>query len=243
MPRLEYGQSGNIKEENNNEEYKGRKVLLTSSDGRYVSLYAIKEDVKQMEEIQRLCFPHLSEAEIATEAHFLSHQEYYPKGQFVVIDTKTDRVVATGSTFKKNINLSHYAHSYLEESGDNFFTTHDNNGEWLYLADIGVHPEARGKKLTNLLYPMTEVIMQEENLKGRAGGAMPIGYAQAKEKEGISIETYVNEVVSGKRNDPTLSVHLAKGLYVWGIIPEYIEDSSCDNYGVLVISRNKHYKD
>ncbi|MFC3831389.1 MULTISPECIES: GNAT family N-acetyltransferase [Deinococcus] len=218
----------------------GRDVLAARADGRYVVVQARADDAPALEAVQRACFPDLSEDEIATERHFRSHQAHFPEGQLAVLDAHTGELVASSSDLRMNVDFAHYAHPYLEETGDNLFTTHDPHGEWLYGADIGVHPKCRGQGLATLLYGARHDLIRRLNLRGHIAGAMPKGYGAVADV--LSIEQYVMEVVRGERADPVLSVQLRRGYGVWGIIPDYLEDESCGNYGVCIVWRNKEFR-
>ena len=65
---------------------------------------------------------------------------------------------------------------------------------------------------------------------------MPKGYHFFRET--MPIEAYVARVVRGEIDDPTLTVQLSRGYHVYGMIPDYLEDPSCANYGVFVVWRN-----
>ncbi|UBV44654.1 GNAT family N-acetyltransferase (plasmid) [Deinococcus taeanensis] len=218
----------------------GRTVLASRPDGRYVVVQARTEDAPALEAVQRACFPSLSEDEIATARHFLSHQAHFPEGQLAVLDTATAQVVASSSDFRLRVNFAHYAHAYMKETGDNLFTTHDPDGDWLYGADIGVHPDARGQGLATLLYGARHDLIRRLNLKGHVAGAMPKGYCAVADH--LPIEQYVLDVIRGERRDPVLSVQLGRGYGVWGIIPDYLDDDSCRNHGVFIVWRNPAHR-
>lgn len=220
--------------------FQGRAVLATRADGRYVVVQARADDAPALEAVQRACFPDLSEDEIATETHFRSHQTHFPEGQLAVLAVDTGELVASSSDLRMNVDFTHYAHPYLQETGNNLFTTHDPRGEWLYGADIGVHPNCRGQGLATLLYGARHDLIRRLNLRGHVAGAMPKGYGRVAAD--LSIEQYVMAVIRGELADPVLSVQLRRGYSVWGVIPEYLEDDSCRNYGVFIIWRNRAYR-
>ena len=127
-------------------------------------------------------------------------------------------------------------HRYLEAVDGNWLGTHEPDGRWLYGADIGVHPDFRGRGLSTLLYDVRHDLVRRLGLAGHVEGSMPSGYH--RQRSAMAIEAYVAAVVRGEIRDPTLSVPLRRGYSVYGIIPDYLEDPSCANYGVLVVWRN-----
>ena len=153
-----------------------------------------------------------------------------------MIEVSTGRVVACSTDLRTRVDFAHFAHKYLEAVGGNYLTTHDPKGDWLYGADIGVHPDYRGLGLSTLLYNARHRLVRDLGLKGHVAGAMPKGYGPLKEQ--MPIEVYVHKVVRGELTDPVLSVQLKRGYAVWGIIPDYLEDASCANYGVFIVWRN-----
>ncbi|MDN5789460.1 MAG: GNAT family N-acetyltransferase [Micrococcales bacterium] len=219
----------------------GRPVLASHTGGRYVVVQARAEDAPALEALQRVCFPDLSEGEIATAEHFLAQQSNFPEGQLAVLDTGTGRLVASSSDLRLKIDFTHYAHPFLEETGDNLFTTHDPEGDWLYGADISVDPEARGQGLGALLYDARHDLIRRLNLKGHVAGAMPKGYGAVADQ--IPIEQYVLAVIRRERRDPVLTMQLERGYGVWGIIPDYLDDDSCRDHGVFIVWRNPDYQE
>ncbi|GGJ73222.1 GNAT family N-acetyltransferase [Deinococcus aquiradiocola] len=211
-------------------------TLGASADGRYVVLPSQAWMADGLAEVQRACFPDLSEAELMTAAHFRAHLQVFPEGQHAVWDTHAGRVVASSTDLRLNVDFARYAHPYMEEVGHNTLSTHDPHGEWLYGADIGVHPDARGQGLSTLLYAARQSLVRQLGLRGHVAGAMPKGYGRHAHR--MPIEEYVHRVILNELQDPVLSVQLRRHYRVWGVIPEYLEDASCRNYGVFIVWRN-----
>lgn len=186
--------------------------------------------------IQEACFPTLSPAERMRADHFRSHMAVFPEGQHAVVERETGTVVASSTDFRTRVAFGHYQHRYLDAVADNWLTNHDPAGDWLYGADIGVHPDYRGRGLSTLLYGAQHDLVRRLGLRGRVAGAMPVGYHRVARE--MSIEAYVGAVVRGQRSDPVLSAQLRRGYEVYGIIPEYLDDPSCANHGVFVVWRN-----
>lgn len=211
-------------------------VILQSHDQRFAVVHSEPWMAEALAEIQEASFPDLAPQEKIRPEHYRSHIDIFPEGQHAVIEVSTGRVVACSTDLRTRVDFAHFAHKYLEAVGGNYLTTHDPKGDWLYGADIGVHPDYRGLGLSTLLYNARHRLVRELGLKGHVAGAMPKGYGPLKEQ--MPIEVYVHKVVRGELTDPVLSVQLKRGYTVWGIIPDYLEDASCANYGVFIVWRN-----
>jgi len=188
--------------------------------------------------VQRACFPTLAEAERITAAHYRAHVEVFPEGQFAVLN-ESGEVVACSTDLRKNVDLAHFEHRYLDAVGGNWLTTHDPEGEWLYGADIGVLPAYRGLGISKLLYAARQGLVRRLNLRGHVAGGMLVGYGRYKRE--MSAEDYVNKVVKGELFDPTVSVQLRRGFEVYGVIQDYLDDPSCDNKAAFLVWRNPDY--
>ena len=186
--------------------------------------------------IQDACFPTLSAPERIRAEHYRRHVEVFPEGQLAVIERATGRPVASATDFRTRIDLSHYQHRYADAVGENWLTGHDPAGDWMYGADIGVHPDHRGRGLSSLLYAARHALVRRLGLRGHVEGAMPRGYGRVA--DALSIEAYVARVVRGDAHDPVLSLTLRHGYHVYGVMAGYLEDPSCADYGVFVIWRN-----
>lgn len=198
---------------------------------RFVVVPSSPEMGVRLAEIQRACFPDLSEEELMRPEHYLSHQKVFPEGQHAVLDTETNTVVASSSDLRLNVDFDHIQHRYMDAVDNNYLTNHDPAGEWLYGADIAVHPDYRGHGLSTLLYDARHSLIRKLGLRGHVAGAMPKGYHLHPE---LSIEEYVQKVMAGELRDPVLSVQLKRGYRVHGIIHDYLEDPTCGNYGVFI---------
>jgi GNAT superfamily N-acetyltransferase len=212
------------------------KPILQSQDGRFLVLNSRLEVVHDLENIQRVSFPDLSDADLMLAQHFASHINIFPDGQHAVLDTLENRVVASSSDIMLELDFHHYQHRFFPAVGDGFFTTHDKNAQWLYGADIGVLPEYRSMGLSSLLYKARQALVVRLGLHGHYAGAMPKGYGAVQAQ--MPIEAYLHEVIRGERFDPVLSIQLKRGYRIYGVIPEYLIDPSCANYGILIVWRN-----
>jgi GNAT superfamily N-acetyltransferase len=210
--------------------------ILLSPDIRFAVVQSEPWMAPQLEAIQKASFPSLAKEELITAEQYVAHMKVFPQGQHAVIERETRQVVASSTDFQTFIDLNHYQHRYIEMVGGNWLTGHDPAGDWLYGADIGVHPDFRGAGLSTLLYTVRQNLVGALGLRGHVAGAMPKGYAA--HQRSMPIEQYVSRVVRGEMFDPVLSIQLRRGYHVWGIIPDYLDDPSCGDYGVFVVWRN-----
>ncbi|MFN3265720.1 MAG: nitrilase [Deinococcales bacterium] len=214
--------------------------LATSQDGRFIVVNSTPEMVHDLENIQRVSFPDLSDADLMLAKHFASHVNIFPQGQHAVIDTLHNRVVASSSDIMLELDFNHYQHRFFPAVGEGFFTTHDSEAHWLYGADIGVLPEYRSMGLSSLLYKVRQDLVVRLGLYGHYAGAMPKGYGAVQEK--MPIEAYLHEVIRNERFDTVLSIQLKRGYRIYGVIPDYLDDPSCANYGILIVWRNPNLR-
>ena len=186
--------------------------------------------------IQEACFPTLSAAERMRPEHFRRHVDVFPEGQLAVIERGSGRPVGSATDFRTRLDLARFQHRYIDVAGGNWLSRHDPSGDWMYGADIGVHPDHRGRGLSTLLYAARHALVRRLGLRGHVEGSMPKGYGGVADT--MPIEAYVGAVVRGEIRDPVLSVTLRRGYNVYGILPGYLEDPSCRDHGVFVVWRN-----
>src|SRR3954463_3081071 len=108
------------------------------------------EHAAQLESLQRVVFPTLADEERFKTAHYLKHFDLFPAGQFVGLDG--DRVVAATATIRLHFDFSDRSHTFADIIQGGWLTSHEPDGDWLYGADVGVHPDYRGKRLALGLY-------------------------------------------------------------------------------------------
>lgn len=195
--------------------------------------------VDQLEAIQRASFPSLAEEEIMTAKHYASHIRIFPEGQLCVLN-EDDRVVACSTDFRTKVDFDHFEHRYIDAVDGNWLGKHDPEGDWLYGADIGVHPEFRRQGIAKMLYAARHDLVRELNLRGHVAGGMLSGFHRYKDR--MPVEKYVEKVVAGEVFDPTLSVQLKRGFHVHGIIQNYVDDPICDNRAAFIVWNNPDYR-
>jgi len=136
------------------------------------------------------------------------------------------------TTMRSNFDFNHYHHTFKETIAGGWLTNHNPNGDWLYGLDVGVHPDYRGKGLSRYLYRARHYIAKQLGLKGQVTVGMMNGYGAASNK--ISGPEYYEELIQGRRTDPTLTPQMRIGFEPIALIPNYLNDPACGNYGVLI---------
>lgn len=199
------------------------------------------EHVAALAAAQRLAFPTLVEEELLTVPKYLKHIELFPDGQIVALARENGRELPVGSTstFRTNFDFINHKHTFMEAIADGWLTTHEPDGQWLYGADVSVHPKYRGFKLGRKLYDARRELVRRLNLRGEVAGGLFPGYEQYKDQ--LSIAQYILQVTQGKIFDPTLSVQIRNGFRVRGILYDHISDSRSNNAAALIVRENPFY--
>jgi ribosomal protein S18 acetylase RimI-like enzyme len=186
------------------------------------------QHAEQLGALQQIVFPTLAADEWIRAEQFLHHLQIFPEGQFVV--THNSQVV--GMTSCMRANFSTEQHTFKEISAGGWFSNHDPSGDWLYGLDMGVHPEYRGQGLARHLYRARHQVAKTLGLKGQFTVGMMNGYGVVADI--ISAEQYFEELKQGKRTDPTISAQMRIGFEPVSLVPNYLSDPTCANYGVLI---------
>jgi GNAT superfamily N-acetyltransferase len=185
-------------------------------------------------EHQKICFPTLDPSEWMAPEHFASHLRLFPEGQHVALDG--DRVVGQSSTFRIGGARALNQHQYMDILGQSYFTNHDSNGEWLYGADMSVHPDYRGRKISRMLYDARKALCRRLGLRGMVAGGMIPGYRHYRDR--MSVEEYARAVAEGALIDPTLTPQLRAGFKLRGILSDYIDAGDLGNDATLIVWEN-----
>jgi len=187
------------------------------------------EHAERLEELQRIVFPTLADDQRFKAAHYRKHIELFPDGQFCVLDG--DLVVGMTSTIRLDLELGDHTFADIIQGG--WLTSHQPDGRWMYGADVGTHPDYRGRGIARALYAARHRAVRRLGLDGQFTVGMPSGYGAVSGE--MSAEDYYAEVVAGTRRDPTVSVQMKIGFEPRRLIPGYIDDPVCGGYGVLLV--------
>lgn len=184
-----------------------------------------------LERLQRIVFPSLADEERFRAAHYRRHVELFAEGQFVALDGET--VVAATSTIRRHFDFAHPAHTFAEIIQGGWLTSHQPSGDWLYGADLGVHPDYRGRGLAQALYAARQELVWALGLRGQLTAGMMSGYGARRDV--MSAEDYFQGLLAGTINDPTLSMQRRIGFEMRALLADHLHDPICDNYSVLLV--------
>ena len=192
------------------------------------------EHAEAMARHQQICFPTLDPQAWMTAEDFLAQIGTFPEGQHVALES--ERVVGQSSTLRVRGEQAFAQHSFLGITGNVTFSTHDPQGEWLYGADMSVHPSYRGRKISKLLYNARKELIRRLGLRGMVAGGQLAGYHHHRADMGV--EEYINKVVHGELADPTLTPQLRSGFVVRGVLWHYLDDAEHGAEASLIVWEN-----
>lgn len=181
-------------------------------------------------DLQRVVFPSLSAVERMGAEQYRHHLDIFPEGQFVLLDG--ERIIGATTTMRTTGEEGLRPHTFADMSGGGWLTRHRPAGEWLYGLDMGIHPEYRGRGLSRLLYRARQELVARLGLLGQLTVGMMNGYGAVAGQ--MSGEEYYRQWVEGDRTDPTLTPQRRIGFRPLALIPDYLHDPGCGNYGVLL---------
>ncbi|MBZ0296578.1 MAG: GNAT family N-acetyltransferase [Anaerolineae bacterium] len=200
-----------------------------------------EKHVEELEAMQRLVFPTLTQDELFTAQKYRKHVELFPEGQFVALAMVEGRekVIGAASAFRTTFDFDYIHHTFQEAVADGWLTNHNPKGDWLYGADMSVHPDFRRRGIGSLLYKARRKLVHQLNLRGEIAGGMLPGYERYKKH--MTIEQYVMNVIMGRATGKTLAMQLKNGFKVRGILYDHITDPRANNCATLLVRDNPHY--
>lgn len=132
-------------------------------------------------------------------------------------------------------------HSYREITGDFTFSTHTNEGDYLYGIDIFIRPKFRGLRLGRRLYDYRKELVERMNLKGIVfGGRIPNYH---KFSDTLTPKEYIQKVRTKEIHDPVLDFQMSNDFHPAKVITGYLEgDKESNEYAVLLEWKNIYYE-
>ncbi len=192
------------------------------------------EHAETLAALQVTVFPELDPAERFRARHYRRHIEVFPDGQFVAMPTRGARFpVAATTTLRVHLDPDHPRHTFREAIGDLGLSAHREDGPWLYGADLGVRPDWRRRGIARALYDTRRATARRLGLEGEVTVGLLNGYGAMADR--IAIADYYRAVISRRLLDPTVSMQLHLGFEARALLPDYVEDTRCRGYGVLLI--------
>lgn len=201
------------------------------STGDLIYTTADVEHAHELVALELLCFPDIEPADLLSVEGIETQARVFPEGAFMVLDGNT--VVAMASGVFVDYDISEPQHDMGEVVGPTGVENHDPDGDWYYGIDIAVHPDYRGRGIGKELYELRKKLIRDRGRKGFiAGGVIP-GYAQ--HKDSMTAGEYVDAVARGDLFDPTLSMQIANGFEVRGVVADYVHDETTDGWASFIV--------
>jgi GNAT superfamily N-acetyltransferase len=190
--------------------------------------------------LQELVFPTLAAVDRIRAEQYLRHPEVFPEGQFLLTtggasdgDHQTGgQIIGSTTTMRTTFDFDKPRHRFRDTFGGGWLIHHQPGGDWLYGLDMSIHPAWRGRGGARLLYRARHQLVRHLGLRGQLTVGMPSGYGALRDQ--FSGEEYYQQWLAGLRTDPTLTPQQKIGFRPVALIPDYLDDPVCGNFGVLL---------
>ncbi|MBO1514507.1 GNAT family N-acetyltransferase [Metabacillus bambusae] len=192
-------------------------------------------DFEQLIAIQQESFPPPFPPELWWNTDQLqNHVNLFPEG--AICAEIAGKIIGSMTGLIVHFDHNDQNHSWEEATDNGYITNHLPTGNSLYVVDICVAPSYRklgvGKWLMQSMYEIV-ISLNLERLLG--GGRLP-GYH--KVSKDLSINEYVDAVLTGKLKDPVMSFLLRCGRTPLCPVENYLEDEDSCHYGMLMEWKN-----
>lgn len=193
---------------------------------------AVKKDVNQIQRLCALVYPWGSPYSLDV---LRAQIENFPDGQFVA--ELNGRIVGYCASLIVEEKLALRPHTWLEITGGGYVSTHTQQGDYLYGAEVFIDPKVRGKRIGDRFYRKRKDLCRQLRLKGIVfGGRLP-GLAKKIKKIG-SAEKYVEAIQNGSLRDPVIGFQLRQGFKVIGVLENYLNDPESLGYAAHLLWEN-----
>ena len=168
------------------------------------------------------------------EALLSSHLQIFPEGQFVALESDTNRVVGMAASLIILWDDYDMTMDWVSFTNGGSFTNHDpERGRTLYGAEVMVKPTMQRRGIGKKLYQARRELVQKLGLLRIRAGARLRGYHRYAHR--MTAEEYVSRVVQRRISDPTLSFQLREGFEVIGVVANYLHlDPESRGYAAII---------
>ncbi|BAM02663.1 GNAT family N-acetyltransferase [Phycisphaera mikurensis] len=187
-------------------------------------------DFPRIREICHACYP---AAKPWSPGTLMQHLEIFARGQLVVVDAATDRVVGSASSLVVHWSDYGTGHTWNQITGDGTFRTHDSTGTTLYGADVIVDPAAQGRGVGKLLYAARRQVAADLNLSRIRAMARLQGYHLVADR--MTPAEYAAGIAEGRWTDPTVSFQVKQGFRLLKVASGYMSDDDRSQGHAVVI--------
>ncbi|HET6403179.1 MAG TPA: GNAT family N-acetyltransferase [Candidatus Thermoplasmatota archaeon] len=195
-------------------------------------------DIHAVQALEAAAFPGIPPDKYWKDEMLEAHVRIFPEGQFVAeID---GWIVGSATSLRVPLARALTPHKWTEITGGGYLTTHDPNGDAIYLTEIMVHPDARRSGVAKRLYQMRKDLARSLNVRALVSGGRIPGYDKYADR--MSAVEYVKSVLAGDRGDRTLSAQLSAGFSVAAVMENYITDPKSRNHATLILWWNLDWR-
>jgi GNAT superfamily N-acetyltransferase len=189
---------------------------------------------KDFDGIAALCREVYAQSVPWSEVHLTSHLQVFPEGQFVAVETGSERVVGMAASLIILWDDYDAKMDWEAFTDRGMFRNHDPmHGRTLYGADVMVNPHMQRRGIGKKLYQARRELVYRLGLLRIRAGARLRGYHRYSHR--MSPEEYVIRVVQKQLSDPTLSFQLREGFDVIGVVSHYLHhDPESLGYAAII---------
>ncbi len=158
-----------------------------------------------------------------SESQLASHLAVFPEGQLVAEESTSGRLLGLASSLIVRWDDYDFHAEWREWTDHGTFANHDAaNGRTLYGAEVMVDPAVQRRGIGKRLYAARRELAAELGLRRIRAGARLRGYHRWADR--LSPEGYVQAVVRGELQDPTLTFQLREGFDVLAVVQAYLRN-------------------
>ena len=215
---------------------RSRRDILSKPNTKITTRRWRREDIPEIIACSRATYHDYPEEYIFTERHYEMQFAAFPQGQFVAVCGK--KIIGYATCMIVSID-DDFWYDVDELTGAGTFSTHNQDGDTLYGADIAVHPDYQRRGVAMLLYKRRRSVLKRYNLRQMIAFGRLSGYRNYAGK--MTAEQYVEKVTNGELQDPALNAHLKAGFHVKKVQLDITVDRSSLNYSTFLVMLNPDF--